>query len=179
MSADNQNAYDTMVIPFFPRIKLREDVTQTILQLQHALDKEKHGRIFAELYRQRLYRIANLLLPKKFAIQVALRCIAKTELIITNPGIIDLGHTRFGNVEIVDFFSFPQLFPPGRMMIIFNTFAGKLRATVVYDVKCFARSEVIKLVELMEQELQSIGDDSCGQIGVAVAANERVGLAVA
>ena len=179
VSADNQNAYDTMVIPFFPRIKLREDVTQTILQLQHALDKEKHGRIFAELYRQRLYRIANLLLPKKFAIQVALRCIAKTELIITNPGIIDLGHTRFGNVEIVDFFSFPQLFPPGRMMIIFNTFAGKLRATVVYDVKCFARSEVIKLVELMEQELQSIGDDSCGQIGVAVAANERVGLAVA
>jgi len=179
VSADNQNAYDTMVIPFFPRIKLREDVTQTILQLQHALDKEKHGRIFAELYRQRLYRIANLLLPKKFAIQVALRYIAKTELIITNPGIIDLGHTRFGNVEIVDFFSFPQLFPPGRMMIIFNTFAGKLRATVVYDVKCFARSEVLKLVELMEQELQSIGDDSCGQIGVAVAANERVGLAVA
>ena len=157
---------------------MREDVTQTILQLQHALDKEKHGRIFAELYRQRVYRIVSLVLPKKFAIQLALRCNAKTELIITNPGIIDLGHTRFGNVEIVDFFSFPQLFPPGRMMIVFNTFADELRATVVYDVKCFARSDVIKLVEQMEQELQSIGDDSCGQIGVAVTANDRVGVAV-
>jgi len=179
VSADTQNAYDTMVIPLFPRIELREDVTQTVLQLQHALDKEKHGRIFAELYRQRVYRIANLLLPKKFAIQVALRCIAKTELIVTNPGIIDLGHTRLGNVEIIDFFSFPQLFPPGRIMIIFNTFADKLRATIVYDVKRFARSEVINLVELMEQELQSIGHDLCGEIGVAVPASDHVDLTVA
>jgi hypothetical protein len=125
-----------------------------------------------------VYKIANLVLPKKIAIQLALRVVAKTELIITNPGIIDLGHTRFGNVEIVDFFSFPQLFPPGRMMIVINTFADELRATVVYDVKCFARSEVIKLVELMEQELQSIGDDSCGQIRVAAATSDRMGVAV-
>lgn len=173
-SSDNQNAYDTMVMPFFPRIKLREDVAQTVLQLQRALDKEKHGRIFAELYRQRLYRIANQVLPKNFAIQLALRCIAKTELIITNAGTIELGHTRFGNVEIVDFFSFPQLFPPGRMMIIFNTFADELRATIVYDAQRFARSEIIKLVELMEQELQLIGDDSCRQIGAAIAANDPV-----
>ena len=103
----------------------------------------------------------------------------RKNVIITNPGIIDLGHTRFGNVEIVDFFSFPQLFPPGRMMIIFNTFADKLRATIVYDVKRFARSEVINLVELMEQELQSIGHDLCGEIGVAVPASDHVDLTVA
>jgi hypothetical protein len=177
LNADNQNAYDTMVIPFFPRIKLHGDITRTLLQLKRALDKEKHGRIFAELYRQRLYRIISLVLPKRFALQLAVRAIAKTELVITNPGIIELGDMRFGDLEIVDFLSFSQLFPPGRMMIVFNTFADELRATIVYDAQRYARSEVIKLVGLVEQELQSIAGVP-DRIAAAVAANDPVGLAV-
>jgi hypothetical protein len=151
-----KDAYETLVVPFFPRVVLRKDSASTILSLKRLLDGEKSGAIFAELYRQRLYRIFGRLLPTKFAVQLVGRLIAKTELIITNPGIIDVKSSRFGDSDIVDFYSFSQLFPPGQMMIVFNTFRGELRATIIYNARRFSGSEVADFAEMIEREMESI-----------------------
>jgi WS/DGAT C-terminal domain len=156
LKPDIQSIYETLVVPFFPRVILRTEPTLTLREIHSQLDREKHGSIFAELYRQKLYRFLGSVLPSRIAVPMVARFVAKTELVVTNPGIIDFHQDRFGEAQIVDFYSFSQLFPPGRIMIVFNTFLGELRATIIYDTGRFARHEVERLVELMERELESV-----------------------
>lgn len=68
-----------------------------------------------------------------------------SDVIITNPGICPSTLPRFGDAPVIDYVTFPQLFLPARLMMIFSTFRDQLRIVVIYDEDSFpgAPTEVL------------------------------------
>lgn len=138
--------YDTLVLPFTLTLRDGGDEAALLADIDHALRVEKDGGVLAEFRRQQIYAAAAACLPKRLATALVARFVAKSNLIATNPGVIDLPLEGFGPIPIRDFYNLSQLFPPGRMMWIFNTFRGRLRLTVVYDRQAVDAAALTALV---------------------------------
>ncbi len=57
----------------------------------------------------------------------------KSNVMLTNPGVCPSRLPCFGDTAVVDYVTFPQLFAPAEIMLVFSTFRGGLRVLAVYD----------------------------------------------
>jgi hypothetical protein len=77
----------------------------------------------------------------------------KSNVFFTNPGVCPSRLERFGDVEVTDYVTFPQLFSPADVMFVFSTFRDALRVLVIYDEDAFGAS----FRELFDAFLRNVG----------------------
>jgi len=128
-----EDLYETLVVPYTIRVPTRASDTDIVASVSDQLKYWKSGEILSELYRIRLYSALGRISPIRLSAKLVAKFVAKTNLVVSNPGPVPYPIDRFGSVPVVDFFNFSALLPPSKVMFIFSTFRGVLRATVVYD----------------------------------------------
>ena len=150
----NQGLYDNFVLPFEYSIKWDEDPNIMVSKVNDEINKVKNGGVFIEY--NMIERILWLLkyLPKRKTIDFIYKYFLSGNILCTNPGVIPFEYSKLGDTKILDFYSFSQLFPPGKIMFVFNTFRKVLRISVVYDRNALSRLEVKKIVNSFESSLE-------------------------
>lgn len=125
--------YDCIAVPYTLELDPDEDDEAVIARANRRLEALKGGEILSELYRFRLLFQSSLLLPKAATIRFAANVLTRANLICTNVGPIDARLERFGPIAVRSYYSFPQLFPPGEVMVQISAFRGRLRLVYLYD----------------------------------------------
>lgn len=125
--------YDCVAVPYTLELDPDEDDEAVIQRANARLDALKNGEILSELYRFRLLFQSSLLLPKAATIRFAANVLTRANLICTNVGPIDARLEHFGPIPVRTYYSFPQLFPPGEVMVQVSAFRGHLRLVYLYD----------------------------------------------
>ncbi|WP_223620825.1 hypothetical protein [Lysobacter sp. ESA13C] len=125
--------YDCVAVPYTLELDPNEDDEAVIQRANTRLDALKSGEILSELYRFRLLFQSSLLLPKAATIRFAANVLTRANLICTNVGPIDTRLEHFGPIPVRTYYSFPQLFPPGEVMVQVSAFRGHLRLVYLYD----------------------------------------------
>lgn len=128
-----QKIYDCVAVPYTLELDPKQDDAAVIASTHARLEALKDGEILSELYRFRLLFQSSLLLPKAATIRFAANVLTRANLICTNVGAIDTRLERFGPIPVRSYFSFPQLFPPGEVMVQISAFRGHLRLVFLYD----------------------------------------------
>lgn len=148
--------YETLVVPYSVRLPTsgtdREVLTAMVEQLNHW----KSGEILSELYRVRLYTALARFSPLRLSSELITRYVAKSNIVMSNPGPVPFPLERFGSVPIADFINFSQLFPPSRVMLIFSTFRGRLRALVVWDRNAYPDGPERELIAPLRARLAEL-----------------------
>lgn len=134
--------YDTMVVPVVNRMNGRLSDDDLIASAAHRIQQLKTGHEVAELWRQRLYQWSALPLPKALATKFLTRFVVKGNVICSNPGPVPYEIERMGGIRVQDFWSFSQLFPPGRVTFTFSTFRDQMRLITAYDQNAFTVDEI-------------------------------------
>ncbi len=137
--------YDCVAVPYTltPNPECSDD--ELLQSLYETLEDLKQGDALRELYRLRFYYWLSLPLPKALAIKIACYLCTRADVICTNVGVLDSRLEQIGSVKVRSYFSFPQLFPPGKVMYQISSFRGKMRLALLYDrgqlTEAQARSE--------------------------------------
>jgi hypothetical protein len=64
----------------------------------------------------------------------------KSNVFFTNPGVCPSPLPRFGELDVVDYVTFPQLFDPSDVQFVFSTFRERLRILIIHDEAAFGAS---------------------------------------
>lgn len=139
---DLTNVYDCFVVPFTSYYKMCEDDMAMMSSIRDGVAYFKRGGILRELFRQTIYTYSGALLPKRFATNMVTRFIAKSNIVISNPGVVKFGIPDFGTAKVLSYTSVSQLFPPARIFFLFSTFKNQLRLNILYDENAFSAEEV-------------------------------------
>ncbi len=156
---DLTSVYDCFVVPFTSYYKMTGDDMEMMDAIRNEITGYKKGGILRELFRQAIYTTTGTFSPKKMATELVTRFIAKSNIIISNPGLVKFDVPDFGDAKIVSYTSFSQLFPPARIFFLFSTFRDKLRLNILYDENAFSGKEVEKeIYDGFLQNLRRISD---------------------
>lgn len=82
----------------------------------------------------------------------------KSNVFFTNPGVCPSPLPRFGELEVIDYVTFPQLFDPSDVQFIFSTFRDRLRILVIHDEAAFGASFRSELLLEFFRRLGALGD---------------------
>jgi hypothetical protein len=82
----------------------------------------------------------------------------KSNVFFTNPGVCPSPLLRFGELDVVDYVTFPQLFDPSDVQFIFSTFRERLRILVVHDEAAFGASLRSELLSAFFRRLGALGE---------------------
>lgn len=63
-----------------------------------------------------------------------------SSVFLTNPGVCPSSLPRFGDVAVRDYVTFPQLFAPADLLLVFSTFRGRLRILSIRDELAFGET---------------------------------------
>lgn len=154
-SANVESRYDTFVVPYTIRLPARASEEQILDSVRTQLHRLKSGEILRELYRIRIYAALGRFSPLRLSGALVARFVAKSNVVLSNPGPVPFDIARAGDVPITDFYNFSHLFPPSRLMLIFSTFRKVLRVVTVYDKNAFENGPQ-ELVERLRQELERL-----------------------
>lgn len=157
-AVDVNDLYDTMVVPYAIRCNSALGDQALVENVAKQLQQLKQGEILTELYRQRLYALTAMFLPKRFATQLVTKFIAKSNILVSNPGPVPYSLERFGSVEVSDFYSFSQLFPPAKIMFLFSTYKNCLRILIIYNRTNFSGPEIEAFASDLNSRLSRLVD---------------------
>lgn len=157
MTRDNADElYETLVVPYSVRLPGSGADAEVLAEMMGQLNHWKSGEILTELYRVRLYTALARFSPLRLSSALITRYVAKSNIVMSNPGPVPYPLERFGSVPIADFINFSQLFPPSRVMLIFSTFRNRLRALVVWDRNAYPHGPERELTAPLRSRLEEL-----------------------
>lgn len=86
-------------------------------------------------------------------------------MVLTNPGLCPSRLPTFGELPVLDYVTFPQLFAPAELMLVVSTLRGGLRVLAVYDRGALGDSFH---PELFQPFLQALGGLAGLELGAEV-----------
>nr|AIS92912.1 condensation domain-containing protein [Stigmatella aurantiaca Sg a15] len=165
--------YETLVVPYSVRLPTSGSDKEVLHAMVEQLNHWKSGEILSELYRVRLYAALSRFSPLKLSSAFITRYVAKSNIVMSNPGPVPYPLERFGSVPIADFINFSQLFPPSRVMLIFSTFRGRLRALVVWDRNAYPNGPERELIAPLKAQLAALATPAADAAPAAAAQASR------
>lgn len=81
----------------------------------------------------------------------------KSNVFFTNPGVCPSPLPRFGELDVIDYVTFPQLFHPADVLVVFSTFRERLRILVIHDGAAFDRAFPAELLVDFFRRLGNLG----------------------
>lgn len=166
--------YDALMVPYNLRLDSRRTDQQLLADIRDRIGALRDGRVIVDYYRQVIFDVCSRFLPRRLATLWAGRAIAKSNILISNPGPIPFPLDAFGTHRVADYFSYPQLFPPGRALLLFSTFRGVPRLIVMFDTHAFPDGIEKSLIAPYLRQLDRLLDRLAGPHGCE-AAKEWVG----
>ena len=139
---DVSMSYDAYSINHFKDFYTNKSDADVIADITAYISGLKHGKIFEDWYQQKLWVGAFLLLPEWLKTKYVAKVLddkLRSNMLISNLGVFNFDSYTFGDAEVTDFFSFPNVGGPLRLGFFFCTFRGRLKLTLVYDARCFAQ----------------------------------------
>jgi hypothetical protein len=80
----------------------------------------------------------------------------KSNVFLTNPGVCPSRLDAIGDVPVIDYVTFPQLFLPAKVMFVIATFRDCLRILAIYDRAAFGENFEDALFTPFLAELQRV-----------------------
>lgn len=145
--------WDTLVVPHVLTVPGTDPAALDAVRAR--LDALKAGAVREELARLVIYDALARVVPVRWAARLVFRLVTRTNLVLTNPGVIPYPVDRLGTLEVEDVFSFPRPIPPGRLVLSLTTFRGRLRLVVLHDPAAFPEG-VDRLVDDLVAELDAM-----------------------
>lgn len=102
-----------------------------------------------------LFRVLGAALPAEW-LESGWPRLFKSNVFLTNPGVCPSRLEAIGGVPVIDYITFPQLFPPAKVMFVISTFRDRLRILAIYDRAAFDGSFEDALFAPFLLELQRV-----------------------
>lgn len=156
---DVSMSYDAFSINHFKDFDTNKLEIEIIKDITDYITGLKDGKIFEDWYQQKLWVGAFLILPpflRTKYVRSVLDDKLRGNMLISNLGVFNFDSYEFGNSEVTDFFSFPNVGGPLRLGFFFCTFRGRLKLTLVYDSRCFTQPMKELVVEPFTEILNEI-----------------------
>ncbi|AKJ30857.1 hypothetical protein [Caldimonas brevitalea] len=128
--------YENLVLPYTLRVERGSDC-EMLAQIYRRTSEVKAGGYVRECFK---YSKTNMLLRGARLPQLKRWMIGRTvqaRVLVTNPGQIPFDLPSFGELEVMEFFTHAQVFPPGSVMCQFSGFRGRVRMILLYDRAAF------------------------------------------
>lgn len=137
LGEEDGRVYDALTMAYNLRLDSRHSDARILQQIRQRIADMREGGGVLEYHRMWIYDVLSRFLPRRLATLWAGSVITKSNILISNPGKIPYNMEWFGASRIVDYFSFPQIFHPGRALLLFSTFRDSSRLWVVYHHAAF------------------------------------------
>jgi NRPS condensation-like uncharacterized protein len=150
-----ESLYENLVIPYPLRIRRGSDEAM-LAQIRQRVGAMKAGDYRTEWFRCAIGARIFDWIGRLEALRAMVCRATQATVLITNPGRIPYSFTHFGAIEVEDFFTHAQLFPPGAAMCQFSGLGDKLRLLFVYDIAAFSESGLSFQSSLRQPFLQEL-----------------------
>jgi NRPS condensation-like uncharacterized protein len=137
-----EDLYDCVAVPYTMEVNLDLSDARLLRDLNAQLESMKAGRALRELYKYRFYHWMSLPMPKWLAAKIAVNLLIRANIVCTNVGQLSDKLKVIGQARVLNFVSFPPLFPPGDIMFQFSSFDGKLRLVTLYHPNQLSRQQI-------------------------------------
>lgn len=125
--------YDLCAPPYAIFVPYEASSIEGRKHLHNTVEDLKAGGILEELSRFDLYHKAVALLGRTFVSKMVISSLAKSPFILSNTGPTPPDILAKHPLDLQRYFSFPQLFPPGKIMLIITSTPDNLRAVFLWD----------------------------------------------
>jgi len=134
--------------------------------LMHCSEKVKRMRARELLTHAARFESLRRMVPRRQFMRLW-PSLFKSNVFFTNPGVCPSPLPRFGELEVLDYVTFPQLFHPADVIFIFSTFRDRLRILVIHDEAAFDESFHSELLAEFFTRLGELGGIALSADGAA------------
>lgn len=125
--------YDLCAPPYAISVPYAKSDKQGRREIYDTVSTLKEGKILDEIARYNFYHHAVNILGKYFGPSAVIATVAKSPFILSNTGPIAKEILAPNALNVQRYYSFPQLFQPGKIMLILTTTPDDLRAIFLWD----------------------------------------------
>ncbi|MEL6677745.1 MAG: hypothetical protein AAFQ51_03495 [Pseudomonadota bacterium] len=163
--------YDLCAPPYAMTVPYGRSTQQVRRQIHTQVERLKAGQILNEIARFNVYHWAILILGKSLGSRLVISTVAKSPFIVSNTGPVPPTILAPHPLNVLRYFSFPQLFQPGKIMLIVTSTPDRLRAVFLWDEDAIdAAAMCDDLVPRFRQALARSIDYTSSDVSVATAA---------
>lgn len=159
MTENNMSrVYNSLVTFFLRHVDSSQSDEEIIASLNSELRPETKDKLFIRYYFVQIITWMKFL-PQRFqdpACSVLCTQLMPTNVSVTNPGLVKYPIDTFGELDIVDYYTFPYLYGTLRIMFLANTFHNKLNITCIYDTSAFSADDIEELMAKYAAKLRGM-----------------------
>jgi hypothetical protein len=146
--------YDCLALIYPVELDARWSDDECLARCSETVKRMRAGELLTHAARfESLRRIA----PRRQFMRVW-PSLFKSNVFFTNPGVCPSPLLCFGDLEVIDYVTFPQLFDPADVQFVFSTFRERLRILVMYDAAAFDASSRSELLSAFLRQLGALGE---------------------
>ena len=142
---DITHLYELCAVPYDLQLPLTDNTDERFRsQVACNIERHKAGNILDEVVRQIIYTKSAILMPKLLATKMLIGAVVKSNIFLSNVGRIPKRILEESALDVRDYYSFSQLFPPGKLMMFLSTTDVSLRLVCLWDDAAFVESDVVE-----------------------------------
>ncbi|MFV0474645.1 MAG: hypothetical protein ACK5MQ_10645 [Pikeienuella sp.] len=125
--------YDLTAVPYAIEVPSGPSTRDKRQAIFADVEELRAGKILRELTRYEIYHNMMRFLPVVLTTKLLLKMVIKSRFILSNVGPVPPELLINQSLPVRRYFSFPQLFPPGKVMLLINTTPDTVRAIFLWD----------------------------------------------
>ena len=135
--------YDLCAVPYAIEVPAGPSSPEKRRSISAMVERLRSGKVLDDLTRFAFYHRAIALIPKVFATKLVLKSVVKSPFILSNIGPLPEGMLDPGALGVRRYYSFPQLFPPGKIMLIITSTPDTVRAVFLWDEDAISEADMM------------------------------------
>lgn len=148
--------YDCLALIYPVELSARSSDSQVLSRCTGYVEEMRQGALLIHAEQLDLWAQDFASSPQQFLRRWP--AIFSSNVFFTNPGICPSPLFCFGELEVMDYITFPQLFFPADLMFVFSTFRDRLRILATYDEEAFGMTFHHALFEPFLRYLGKLSD---------------------
>lgn len=173
MTENNMSrVYNSLVTFFLRHIDSSQSDEEIIASLNSQLRPETKDKLYIRYYFVQIITWLKFF-PQRFqdpACDVLCTQLMPSNISVTNPGLVKYPIDTFGELDIVDYYTFPYLYGTIRIMFLANTFHNKLNITCIYDTSAFSADDIEEFMAKYASKLKGMTE---GNIAPSTSLDEQ------
>lgn len=125
--------FDICAVPYAIEVPSGPSSRKKRQEIFAQVEQLRAGKILRELTRYEIYHKMMHVLPTVLTTKLLLKIVLKTRFIMSNIGAVPPELLTNSSLPVRRYFSFPQLFPPGKIMLLVTTTPDTVRAIFLWD----------------------------------------------
>ncbi len=134
--------YDLCAVPYALEVPSGPSTREKRQAIFADIEKLRSGKILSELTRYEIYHKMMRVLPVVLTTKLLLGLVIKSRFILSNIGAVPSELLQNPSLPVRRYFSFPQLFPPGKVMLLITTTPDTVRAVFLWDEEAISEDDM-------------------------------------